>query len=70
MKLNPHEAGSPLWQRIEAELNQELATFRARAEHPLLPADERQGLLWRIYQIKEFLAWAKQPEPKGDGRRP
>lgn len=70
MKLTPHEVNQPLWTRLSEHYTEELRKHRARAENPLIPADERQGLLWRIYQIKDFLALAEQPEPKGDGRKP
>lgn len=70
MKLSPHEIGTPLWTKLSEHYAEELRKHRARAENPLLPADERQGLLWRIDEIKRFLALAEQPEQKGDGRKP
>ena len=69
MKLSQHEIQTPLWAKLVEHHNEELRRMRARAEHPLCPNEERMGLLWRIYQIKEFLALA-EPERKGDGRKP
>jgi hypothetical protein len=69
MKLELHEINSPTWQKINAHLNEELKAMRARAENPKLPHDDRQGLLWRIYEIKEILELA-EPASKGDGRKP
>ena len=70
MKLNQHEIATPLWDKLSNHYGAELQSLRARAENPILPQDERQGLLWRIYEIKKFLELAELPAPKGDGRKP
>lgn len=69
MKLEPHEINSPLWTKLVQHYSEELSKYRARAENPMLPQDDRQGLLWRIYEIKEILKLA-EPTSKGDGRKP
>lgn len=64
LKLSPHEANSPVWQKIEAHYRPKLAKYRARLENPTTPADERQDLAWKIAGIKDLLNLANQE--KGD----
>lgn len=68
MKLNPHEMGSPLWQKLEDHYCPILAKLRARIENPDLEESARIPLLWQAHTIKQFLALG-DPEPKGSDAR-
>lgn len=64
--LNPHEANTPVWQKIEQHLNTQLAKKRERLENPRIAEAERIQLAWQIDTYKEFLALG-QPEKKTAG---
>lgn len=53
--LTPAEQGSTCWQKLEAVLNERLATHRRYLESPSTPSAKREELVWRISELKEFL---------------
>ena len=55
MNLSPHETGSPLWQKLEAHLNERLLKYRTRLE-TRLPESDTVRLRGHIAEIREFLA--------------
>lgn len=59
MKLNPHEIGTPLWDKLARHHADKLTKLRARIEQPRISEAERIELAWRIYAIKDFLALAE-----------
>jgi len=67
MKLNQAEIGTPLWGKLCAYYEPQLATLRARLENPATPDKDRVDLCWRIKAIKDFLALAEPEQKKGDG---
>jgi hypothetical protein len=67
MKLAAHEIATPLWTKLVANYEPELARLRARAENPRMIEAERIELLWQIKFIKDFLALAEPEQKKVSG---
>lgn len=63
MKLNQHEAATPLWQKLMEYYAIKIAAHRTRLENPRIPESERLELCWKIASIKELFALA-EPEQK------
>ena len=55
MKLSQHETSTPLWQKLQAYYELELAKMRNRLE-AMIDDDETMRLRTRISMVKEFLA--------------
>lgn len=53
--LTKAEREGAVWQKVEARLNERLANHRKKLENPATPATEREGLVYRIDEIKELL---------------
>jgi|GEM_PF-2238359 len=64
MKLNTHEVGSPLWQKLTDHYEPQLAKLRARAENPILTEADRLPLLWQISHIKNLLELGEPDKKK------
>lgn len=64
MNLQPHEVGSPLWQKLSEYYTPQLQDLRNRIENPTMDEKVRVHLCYKIQFIKDFLAMAEEPKRK------
>jgi hypothetical protein len=53
--LTRPEREGAVWQKVEARLKERLENHRRKVETPGTPPAEREGLVYRIDELKEFL---------------
>lgn len=53
--LTRPEREGAVWQKVEAVLKERLEEHRKRLENPATPTTEREGLVYRIDELKKFL---------------
>lgn len=53
--LSKAEMASTTWDKLQARCTERLAAFRSKLENPNTPVAEREGLVYRIDELKEFL---------------
>lgn len=62
--LTRPEREGAVWQKVEARLKERIEHHRKKVENPATPAAEREGLVYRIDEIKEFLRLGAPAEDK------
>jgi hypothetical protein len=53
--LSKPEREGAIWQKVQARINERLEHHRRKLESPATTPAEREGLVYRIDEIKEFL---------------
>lgn len=53
--LTKPEREGAVWQKVEARVKERLDAHRKKLENPSTPPAEREGLVYRIDELKQFL---------------
>lgn len=67
--LSKPEREGAVWQKVEARLQERLQNHRRKLENPSTSPAEREGLVYRIDEIKEFLRLAAPAEDQPTAAR-